>query len=82
VSKHIPIMEEWLENAKREADQKRCDKMASRTKGQKCKNCVHYLAHTFSPKYHYCSIGRSPHTPNGLAKTSPTKWCVNWEEKK
>ena len=76
----MSLFDEWLEKAK--ADQLAAKKAerAARPKGQKCSNCKHHVPHNFSPKYHYCRLGRSEHTPNGLAKTTPGNWCAKWKE--
>jgi hypothetical protein len=71
--------DEWLETAKREADERKRAEKASRPKGQKCSNCLHHRGHPFSPKYHYCAKGTSKHTDNGMAKTKPGGWCKLWE---
>lgn len=72
-------MEQWLEAAKNDAEAKMKADKALRPKGQKCSNCLHHRGHAFSPKYHYCSKGKSKHTPNGYAKTKPGGWCKIWE---
>jgi hypothetical protein len=74
-------MDQWLENAKLEAAEKRKAEKALQPKGQKCSNCLHHRGHSFSPKYHYCKKGTSPHTPNGYAKTKAGGWCQKWEVK-
>lgn len=73
-------MDEWFEKAKADEVARKKAERESRPKGQKCSTCVHFRRHWVSPKYHYCAIGTSRHTGNGLAKTSPTKWCQNWKE--
>ena len=75
----MSVMDEWLEKAKAEADAKKKAERASRPKGQKCSNCLYHRGHEFSPKYHYCRLGKSPHTPNGYAKTQASGWCAKWE---
>ena len=74
------IPQSWLDEqmAKRKAAIKQ--EKAERPKGQKCSNCNHHTEHPFSPRYHYCSLGRSPHTPNGFAKTKAGGWCQKWKE--
>jgi hypothetical protein len=52
----------------------------SRPKGQKCANCLHHQGHPYSPKYHYCKLGKSQATPNGYAKTKASGWCQKWKE--
>jgi hypothetical protein len=78
----MSLFDEWLEKAKVSADEKSKAEKASRPKGQKCSNCKFHQGHIFSPKYHYCRLGKSPFTPNGYAKTNPGAWCNKWEESK
>ena len=75
------IPDEWLEKAKADQLAKNKAATADRPKGQKCSTCEHFRGHPFSPKYHYCANGKSKHTGNGMAKTSPTKWCSQWKER-
>jgi hypothetical protein len=72
--------DEWLEKALADHKAKKKAEKAARPAGQKCSTCAHFVLHPFSPKYHYCANGRSKFTGNGLAKTTPTKWCQNWKE--
>lgn len=74
-------MDKWLEDAKKQAKQKRLFERQSRPKGQKCSNCINHQGHQYSPKYHYCKLGSSPHTGNGFAKTKASEWCARWEAK-
>jgi hypothetical protein len=78
----MSIFDDWLEKAKADAAEKAKAEKAARPKGQKCSNCKFQLAHSFSPKYHYCRLGKSSHTPNGYAKTSAGAWCNKWTSKK
>lgn len=73
------LFDDWL--LKAEADQKAAKAAArkARPKGQKCSTCEHHRGHQWSPKYHYCALGRSTRTPNGLMKTTPGNWCDRWE---
>lgn len=88
-SESMSLMDEWLEKALADAEAKKAAakaaekaaEKAARPKGQKCSNCVFYRGHPFSPRYHYCSLGRSRHTPNNFAKIKPGGWCAKWEEK-
>lgn len=73
------IWDEWLKKAKAEHAAKKKAERVARPKGQKCSNCAHHRDHEFSPRYHYCTKGRSRHTPNGYAKTTAGGWCANWE---
>ncbi len=75
------IPQKWLDEqaAKRKAALKQ--ERAARPKGQKCSTCKHHRFHEFSNKYHYCTLGKSPHTPNGYAKTKASDWCSRWEAK-
>jgi hypothetical protein len=75
----MSLMDEWLEKAKADAAEKAKVEKAARPKGQKCSNCKFHRGHEFSPKYHYCRLGKSPHTPNGYAKTKAGGWCAKWE---
>jgi hypothetical protein len=77
----MSAMDEWLEKAKADADARKKAERASRPKGQKCSNCLHHRGHEFSPKYHYCKLGKSERTGNGFAKTMASGWCAKWEVK-
>ena len=74
----MSIMDEWLEKAKADAQSAKNAEKALRPKGQKCSNCTHHRGHAFSPKYHYCTLGKSKHTPCGNAKTMASGWCKSW----
>jgi len=75
----VSLFDEWLQTAKsKEAERQKAER-DSRPKGQKCSNCLNHRGHPFSPKYHYCSLGKSQHTPNGFAKVKPGGWCGKWE---
>jgi len=75
------LFDKWVEDAK--ARKKAIDKAdkATRPKGEKCSTCKHHIGHEFSPRYHYCTLGRSKHTSNGYAKISPRGWCAEWRAK-
>lgn len=73
--------EDWEEKARQAERQRNAMEKASRPKGAKCSNCIHHRGHEFSPKYHYCKLGRSRHTPNGYAKTKAGGYCTKWEGK-
>lgn len=75
----MSLMDDWLENAKKQASAKASAERAARPKGQKCSNCQFHRGHEFSPKYHYCRLGTSPHTSNGFAKTPAGGWCEKWQ---
>lgn len=75
-------MTEWLEKQLSKTKSQRLAEAQERPKGQKCSNCLHHCGHYFSPKYHYCKLGKSKHTPNGFAKTTASGWCQKWEDGK
>jgi len=77
----MSLFDEWLEKAKADSDAKKKLERQSRPKGQKCSTCIHHRGHEYSPKYHYCKLGSSKHTPNGYAKTKASGWCSNWKPK-
>ena len=76
------LTDEWLEAARAQQAAANKAKRAGIPPGQKCSTCKHFRRHEFSSEYNYCANGKSSHTPNGLAKTTPTKWCAQWEERK
>ena len=75
----MSLFDEWLENAKQDADAKKKAEKAARPKGQKCSTCEHHRGHPFSPKYHYCTKGTSKKTNSGYATTKPGSWCSQWQ---
>ena len=75
----MSLFDKWLEDAKKAKIAKDKAERAARPKGQKCDTCKHHQGHPFSPKYHYCTLGRSNHTPNGYAKTKASGWCSKWK---
>jgi hypothetical protein len=73
------IPKEWLDSQERKRKEE-IKQQRQMHKGQKCSNCKNHVGHPFSPKYHYCRLGRSVFTPNGFAKVKASGWCDRWKK--